>query len=82
MEEELIKSIQQGLELTIENIRLAAIALYSANILAAKMQTAKTDYERNEIIKESEKALKEMKEIMGYGDLAEGKDGVNQTATG
>ena len=80
--EELIKSIQQCTGQIVQNIQLATIALYSAHNLAAKMQTAKTDWERNEIIKEGEKALKEMKEIMGYRDLAEGNDGVKQTAAG
>jgi hypothetical protein len=70
------------MEELIKTIRLAIIALYSAHILSAKMQSAKTDYERNEIIKEGEKALKEMKEIMGYGDLTEGNCGIKQTATG
>jgi len=59
------------MEKLIKTIQLATIALYSGNILAAKIQSAKSDYERNEIIKESEKVLKEMKELMGM-DVAEG----------
>jgi menaquinone-dependent protoporphyrinogen IX oxidase len=51
------------------NIQFAAFAGYSANILAAKIQSAKTDYERNKAIKEADELLETMKKaVSGEGE--------------
>jgi len=45
-------------------LKVAVIAVYSGNILAAKLQSAKTDYERNEIIKEAGKILTDLQKSL------------------
>jgi hypothetical protein len=62
--EQMEKIIKEGFSLITKNLQNAAILEYSGNILAAKLISAKTDYERNETIKESKITLEAIKSAM------------------
>jgi hypothetical protein len=62
--EQMEKVIEKGFSLITKNLQNAAILEYKGNILAAKIISAKTDYERNEIIKESKITLETVKRTM------------------
>jgi len=62
--ERLEEVIKEGFRLITKNIQTAAILEYTGNIFAAKLISAKTDYERNETIKESKIALEAAKNAM------------------
>jgi hypothetical protein len=44
-------------------IKDAAMAVSSASLIAAQIQTAKTEYERNEAIKKGDELLENMKKV-------------------
>jgi hypothetical protein len=46
-------------------IKNAAIAISSASLFAAQIQSAKTEYERNEAIKKGNDLLENMKKAIG-----------------
>jgi len=62
--EHLEQRISAGLDELIGALKTGIYAAASMNLMAARIQSAKTDHERNEAIKEGKEALETMRKSM------------------
>jgi len=59
-----LRAIRQNTYVLTKALHTAIVAIYSGNIIAARIQSAKTDYERNEVLKQANEILEAMKESL------------------
>ena len=63
-----LQAIRQLTFMLNKNLRTAIVAIYSGNIIAARIQSAKTNCERNEAIRQANEILEAMKKSLAEDD--------------